>query len=214
MNKFSTIIFDLDGTLLDTSRDITNAINFLRNHYKMPLMTVHEVVRHVGRGVTRLLETAVVEGTSIDVNEARIMIIKYYSEHLLDETIVYPGINSLLESICNEYILAVASNKPAFLTEACLKGLGLSQFFKLIVGPETGGAGKPDPAMLRHISEKFGTDFGKILMVGDSPVDIEAAQNLGCASCAVTWGYNVNEVLHESRPDFIIHAPPDLLDYL
>jgi phosphoglycolate phosphatase len=132
----------------------------------------------------------------------------------VDQTTVYPGINSLLETLFPAYKLAIATNKPTDLSIEIVKYLGMKEIFELVIGPEVTGKGKPDPAMLVHIASEFGARPDEVIMVGDSPVDIETARKFGCTACAVAWGYNTYEMLHEARPDFIIHSPMDLLDYI
>lgn len=214
MTGIRTVVFDLDGTLLDTSRDITAAVNHVRKTFGLKPLTVHEVIRYVGLGITHLMEQSVIDGENVPLDEARLMIVGYYANHLLDETVVYPGIQPLLESLNGRFKLAVATNKPFILASKSIKGLGLEKFFNIICGPETVGKGKPDPEMLNHISAKLGSEPSEMLMVGDSPVDIETAQNFGCRSCAVAWGYNVTDILHTAKPDYMIHEPMDLLDCL
>lgn len=214
MSDIRTIIFDLDGTLVDTSRDITSAVNFARRKFGLADLTVHEVVRCVGLGVTSLVEQAVVADSDLDGDEVRNIIIDYYTNHLMDETVTYPGILALLEELDGDYNLAVATNKPVGLSVRMVRGLGMEKIFKAVVGPETVGRGKPDPMMLSHIANQFGSKPREVLMIGDSMVDIEASRSFGCRVCAVTWGYNTYEILHASKPDILIHEPLDLLSYL
>ncbi len=214
MTNIKSIIFDLDGTLVDTSRDISAAINHVRKNYGLMELAVHEVIGCVGSGVTKLIEMAVLPDSDVDPDILRTELLSYYGDHILEESVPYPGITSLLEELAGNYRLAVATNKPLALTLKIIKGLGLEKVFSTIAAPETTGKGKPDPGMLEHISEKLQIGPTETIMIGDSPVDINAARNFGCTACAVSWGYNLPEILHETKPDFMIHSPIDLLDYL
>ena len=214
MNKIKTIVFDLDGTLVDSSRDIAAAVNKTREHFGLEPLTVNEVIGCVGSGVTKMIEKSIFKDSTGELENAREILLLHYTENLLKETVVYPGVYSLLEELDGDYDMAVATNKPLILSEAVIKGLGMERVFKVVAGPETTGKAKPEPDILEHIAVKVGTDREEVLMIGDSPVDIATAKNFGCKSCAVTWGYNIPEVLHEQEPDYVIHEPLDLLSYL
>jgi 2-phosphoglycolate phosphatase len=214
MSKIRTVVFDLDGTLIDSSRDITAAVNATRKFFGLEPLTVHEVIGCIGSGVTTLIEKSIFSGGVTDMAKAREVLIKHYTEHLLEETVVYPGIAALIEELRGKYNLAIATNKPLNLTIETIKGIGLKEAFGAIGAPETTGQPKPETGMLEHISSEFATNPEETMMVGDSPVDIEVAKNFGCKACAVTWGYNVPEVLHGLKPDHVIHEPLDLLSYL
>jgi len=214
MANIKSIIFDLDGTLVDSSRDISSAVNHVRKNYGLKELTVHEVIGCVGSGVTRLIELAVLPDSDVDPTTLRTELLDFYSDHLLEETTTYPGITSLLEELAGGYRLAVATNKPLGLSQRIIKGLGMERVFSVIAAPETTGKGKPEPGMLQHISEKHQAAPTEIIMIGDSPIDIQVSRNFGCTACAVSWGYNLPEILHETKPDFMIHSPMALLDYL
>lgn len=208
------VIFDLDGTLANTGRDVTAAVNHARESLGLKKMTVSEVISCVGRGVWELVEKTILKDVKAPLDEARKLIIDYYSEHLLDETVAYPGIYALLQALGDDYKLAVATNKPVEHSKIIIKGLGMEKVFLVVAGPETTGAGKPDPAMLKYISKKIGSHPEEIMMVGDSPVDISAAKSFGCKSCAVAWGFNTFEMLTSCKPDYFIHSPMDLKEIL
>lgn len=214
MTNIKSIIFDLDGTLVDSSRDISAAVNHVRKDNGLKELTVHEVIGCVGSGVGKLIEKAVLFDSDLDPTTVRKNLIDYYGDHLLEETSTYPGIVALLENLFGNYRLAVATNKPLNLTEQIIKGIGMEKIFSVVAAPETTGKAKPDPGMLQHISKIHQTAPDETIMVGDSPVDIEVSRNFGCTACAVTWGYNLPEILHETKPDFMIHSPIDLMDYL
>lgn len=209
-----TIIFDLDGTIADTRKDIASAVNYVRKHFGLKQLTIDEVVRHVGSGVTRLIEKTIYGDINASPDEIRKMIIKYYGDHLVEETVLYKGILDLLNKLFENYILAIATNKPLELADNSIRELGIKNYFKVITGPETTGEAKPDPEMISYIANRTGAKPKEILVVGDSPVDIEVARNFGCKACSVSWGYNDIQLLKESKPDFIINSPAELLNYI
>jgi phosphoglycolate phosphatase len=214
IDGITTIVFDLDGTLLDTSSDIQAAVNFVRGHYALPPLSKDEVMRYVGLGVEHLMEHTVSAGASVPLDEARRLVVDRYSRHLLDNTRPYDGIEDLLKSLYNRYYLAVATNKPTELAVRSIDGVGFGKYFQVVVGPEEVGAGKPAPDMLYYIASKADASPREVLLVGDSPVDIKTARNFGCYIAAVTWGFSDKKDLKGASPDLILESPLKLLDHL
>jgi phosphoglycolate phosphatase len=223
------IIFDLDGTLIDSSIDITNAINYAIEPYGVKPVTVQETISLVGEGISRLMEkmvksheSAPLESPFLTGSEVKSGINKYililierflehYSTHLVDNTTVYPGVKETLEQL-NGYKKAVISNKREALSVKILDGLSLLKFFDLVVGSDTTPERKPSPIPILHGITKLNIKPEDAVIVGDSNFDIEAGKAAGIKTIAVTYGYRPIELLKDA--DFTINRMDELLDIL
>ncbi|MBF0558252.1 MAG: HAD-IA family hydrolase [Nitrospirae bacterium] len=209
------IIFDLDGTLIDSSIDITHAVNYAVEPYGVVPLTTPEVISLVGEGISKLMEKIVVkEGVSADLDLLIERFIYYYSSHLIDNTTVYPGVMEVLEQL-GTYRKAVVSNKRESLSVRILEQLGLSQHLDMIVGSETVKERKPSPMPVFHVLSVLGTSPEEAVIVGDSNYDIDAGRSAGIKTVAVTYGYRPLHLLQGA--DFIIDSMtelPGVLDIL
>jgi phosphoglycolate phosphatase len=214
------VLFDLDGTLVETRDDIATAVNLVLRERKLPPMSVEAVSEHVGRGarvlVTRCLVAAGVAGpTEEQIQDAYGTFARAYADHLLDTSYVYAGVPALLERLARPgCALAIVSNKPEGLSRQLIDGLGLLGSFRLIVGGDTFDVRKPDPRPLLYTLEKLGAGAGEAAMVGDSVVDVEAARAAGMAAAAVTWGFGARGALAAAQPDFLAETPEELGEWL
>lgn len=208
------VIFDLDGTLLNTIADLAAAANHALTALGFPRRGEDECTRFVGNGVTKLLERALPDGakTPENVERMREEFFKYYDEHLWDKTTVYPGITELLEALQTQgALLAVASNKYQSATERLVKHFFPQIHFLDVLGQRDGVPVKPDPDIVHEILLSAGAKKEDVLYVGDSDVDVQTAQNAGVRVCAVTWGFRSRELLEGYRPDFVTGNPADIL---
>ena len=206
------VIFDLDGTLIDSGIDIANAINYAVEPYRVPLLTVEEVIKLVGEGISSLLGKLIVkEGIEADRDFLTERFVYYYSAHLTDNTTVYPGVREMLAQL-GAYRKAVISNKRESLSVKILEQLGLSEYMDLIVGSDTLKERKPSPLPVLHVLSTLGISPDAAIIVGDSNYDIEAGKSAGIKSVAVTYGYRPLELLQGA--DFIINSMPELTDVL
>lgn len=213
--KTELVIFDLDGTLLDTIGDLAASCNhtLLRNGF-----VEHPIARYrqmVGGGITKLIERALPEechGDGTLVAALRNDFIEYYSAHIADLTKPYDGIPELLEELHSRSIgLAVASNKFIEGTQY-LVGKFFHQIDTLAVeGQRDGVAVKPDTAMVENIIAHFGVDRRRILYVGDSGVDMQTALNAGLSSVGVTWGFRSREELISAGAERLVDHPSEIL---
>ncbi|KAF0145527.1 MAG: phosphoglycolate phosphatase [Nitrospirae bacterium] len=194
------IIFDLDGTLVDSSTDITNALNYAIKPYGLKPLTIKDTVKMVGEGLTKLVEKIVGNNTGIK-NEVLDRFIAYYTEHLTDFTKPYPGIIETLEKL-KGFKKAVISNKREALSKKLLKDLGLLRFFDIVLGSDSVHEKKPSPVPVRKVLELLKIAPGKALIVGDSNFDIQAGKSAGIITVAVTYGFRNRESLKDA--DFII----------
>lgn len=208
------IIFDLDGTLLDTLEDLKDSLNVALAGKRLPGRTLEEVRRFVGNGIHKLIERAVPEGTSGEVVEQVFQDFRsYYLKHCEDKTCAYPGIRELLEELEGRGIsVAIVSNKA----DAAVKELAKNYFPKVgvAIGEREGIARKPAPDSVFEAMRLLGASAEETLYVGDSDVDIATAKNAGLPCVSVTWGFREEEFLRSLHPAYVIHQPGELLELL
>ncbi len=217
----SLILFDLDGTLVDTCEDITNAINYAIEPYKIKPLTPKETISLVGEGITRLMEKILekkgfINGdisleTSIHPPMIRDILVSrfldYYSKHLTDHSTLYPGVREVLEEL-KDYKKAVISNKREVLSVKLLKDLGILHHFNLVVGSDTTPERKPSPQPILFALSKLGVDSNRTVIVGDSNLDIIAGKRANIKTIGVTYGYRPAELLKDA--DFLIATIEEL----
>lgn len=217
MPRYDAVIFDLDGTLLDTLEDLMNATNYALGQMGFPLRNRQEVERFVGNGVAKLMERAVPAGTSPAEIEAALGIFKpYYELHSKDRTAPYPGIPEVLKTLrAKGCKLAVVSNK----FDAAVKSLAEDYFPSLLdaAAGESEAAGipkKPDPTMVLRIMETLGSRPDRAVYVGDSDVDLQTAKNAGLPCISVTWGFRDREFLREHGAAIFVDDPREIVDLI
>ena len=199
--KPTAILFDLDGTLVDSIADLTVAANYARAQLQMPPLDEATIRGYVGDGAWRLLERAV--GAQADLTRAFADFRSYYRDHCVEQSSVYPHVEETLEAL-GELPMAVVSNKPQAFTEQVVAGLGLAQYFRVVVGARKGIPVKPDPALLRLACAELDVDPSECWMVGDSPNDFHAARSVGAASVLVEYGLTDVPLLEALEPDALI----------
>jgi len=206
------ILFDLDGTLLDTLDELYEAVNVSLAEFGYPRRSREEVRRFVGNGVGVLIRKAVPEGTSEADYETCLAFMKeYYAAHSGGAT-PYPGIMELLYRLKERNIpMAVVTNKPDLparkLVESRFPGL-----FDVVIGEVPGRPRKPEPEMPLLVLERLGIGKEDAVYIGDSEVDIQTARNAGLKVVSVTWGFRDEEQLRALGPDWLIRRPEELLD--
>lgn len=212
---YSTVIFDLDGTLLDTLDDLADSVNRTLNAYGLPLRTREEVRSFVGNGVKKLLERAVGDSTYPDMQGIFEFFKKDYGAHCKDKTLPYEGVMPLLRELKKRGVqTAVVSNKSDFavklLAEEYFSGL-----LSAAVGEneEAGIRKKPAPDSLLAVMEALGAERGRVVYVGDSEVDIQTAKNAGVACISVTWGFKDKEFLLQNGGETLVDAPSEILRF-
>jgi len=187
----AALVFDLDGTLIDSRHDITTAVNRTRERYGLPPLPLEEVVGMVGEGARLLIERAFPESElpADRRDEALVHYLTAYRDVCLDETRPYPGVPEMLAALAERYPLALLSNKGEELSRLILAGLGLDSFFREVLGGDSLPTRKPDPAGLHRLAERLGTPVDRLLLVGDTRIDAETAQAAGCPFALVEWGF-------------------------
>ncbi|MEE8423741.1 MAG: HAD-IA family hydrolase [Thermodesulfobacteriota bacterium] len=209
MKNVEFMIFDLDGTLIDSKVDIANALNLIMEEFGYGPFSLKEVVSFIGGGVRNLIRKAM--GTQRRELEDRAYdaFLEYYSNHLLDNTILYPSVKDLLKSL-NGKKKAVITNKPEDLSIRVLDGLNIRSHFSLVLGGDSLKLKKPFPEPLLKAMMEVNAESEKTIMIGDSPIDIEAGKRAGVATCGVTYGYSSREELEEAGADIVIDNLIDL----
>jgi len=217
--QFEAILFDLDGTLVDSSRDIVTSVNLTLNHFGFNPIDYHKCIGFIGDGIRMLVKRAFAEVLFNDpesdldaelLNNADIQYRNFYSEHLLDTSIPYPDVKNTL-SLLTDFPMAVISNKAFIYTKHILEHFDLDRFFNPILGGDSLDRTKPDPAPLFHVANQYHISPNNCLMIGDSEKDIAAAQAAGMPVCAVTYGMRPKVILEDMNPDFLVASFPDLL---
>ncbi len=208
------ILFDLDGTLIDSSVDITNAINYAIKPYNINPLTPRETINLIGEGITRLMEK-IIQNNMPHLTIDKVILInsflEFYSEHLLDNTTIYPSVKKTLEEL-QLYKKAVISNKRETLSIKLLEGLGLLQYFDLVVGSDTTPERKPSPLPIFYVLSRLEVSNRETVIVGDSIFDIEAGKKAGIKTIGVTYGYRPAESLRGA--DFLIESMDELQNVL
>lgn len=202
------VIFDLDGTLVDSRVDLAHAVNRMLEDLGRPSLPVEQIVTFVGNGLVRLLERAVGDPALVDA--ARPLFERHYSDALLVHTQAYPGLDRLVRYLAADRTLAVASNKPGPWVRAIVAGLGWSRAIPHVVGGGDAGSLKPAPDMAERLLEKSGCSGASAVMVGDMEVDVEFARAAGFPFIGVSWGFAGRERLRAAGIQQIVDSAGEL----
>src|SRR4051794_22816619 len=211
--RFDLLLFDLDGTLVDSLPDIASALNHAlaaEGLRELPLDVVRDLV---GEGVLRLVEKALVlQKAERDAAALARQVVAFYSQKPCVNTRVFPGVEAAVARLRDQELrLAVLTNKVGSVARDLLAELHMKDRFDAIVGEGDGHARKPSPDAALALIGQFGTSPTRTLMVGDGLPDLAMARAAGCAVAAVTWGYSDRGALEAQRPDFIVEAAAELL---
>lgn len=211
MNDRLAIIFDLDGTLVDSLRDITDALNEALTELKKPTVAQQEVRSWIGEGMQLLCRRALPAGDDSLVEELVRGTRSRYLAHPARHTRPYPNILRMLELLQMKGVpMAVLSNKPHDLTVRVVAQLGLGSYFAETAGCQLDEERKPLPIGALRLASVLGVDPANVLLIGDSATDIETARNAGMRSLAVTWGFRDRDELIAARPDHLIDDPLEI----
>lgn len=209
----AALVFDLDGTLIDSRRDIATALNRLRSELGLPPLSLEQVVGMVGEGARVLLRRGLADWADWDREPTKEILdryLSYYREVCLDTTRPYPGIEEMLAELSPSYRMAVLSNKGERLSVEILEGLDLAWRFQSILGGDSLPTRKPNPAGLRALADRFDVPVEKLMLVGDSRIDGETARNAGCAFALVEWGF-LRTSTEGVEADLIVSSPEELV---
>jgi phosphoglycolate phosphatase len=214
MHALKCIIFDLDGTLLNTVADLAGSVNFALRANGFEPHPIESYKYFVGNGINKLFERALPEGhkTPSDVTLIRASFLPYYDAHNVDFTVPYDGIPELLHVLQSAGLsIAVASNKYHRATEKLIYRYFPDIRFAAVFGQREGVAVKPDPAIVFDILRTASATPEQSLYVGDSGVDMQTAANSSVASVGVTWGFRPREELASAGADYIVDSPAEIL---
>jgi phosphoglycolate phosphatase len=214
MTSAFTIVFDLDGTLVDTAPDLIDALNYVLDREGLPPVPMQAARNMIGAGARKLIERGLeVEGRAATVGDIDRMtgdFIDYYADHIVDGSRPFEGLEGALDHLgARGCRLAVCTNKLEWLSKRLLDRLGLSPRFAAICGADTFGVAKPDPAILRQTVARAGGAMASTIMVGDAGTDIGVARRAGVPVIGVSFGYT-DVPIAELNPDRLIHHMRDL----
>jgi phosphoglycolate phosphatase len=212
-SEVRALIFDLDGTLIDSKLDLALAVNAALIELGRSPLPHDQIFSFVGQGAASLIARALGDGASEeDCLRCLEFFIKYYSVHKLDHTDLYPGVRETLEALSG-MPMAVLTNKPVGASRGILDGLGMGRHFRFIFGGNSFERKKPDPMGVETILGEFGMAPAQVLVVGDSEVDVQTARNAGTWVCGVTYGIGSHR-LAEYPPDLLVDNLTELLPHL
>jgi phosphoglycolate phosphatase len=208
MTSARTVVFDLDGTLVDTAPDLISALNYVLDREGLPPVPLHAARNMIGAGARRLIERGLeVDGRAValeDLDRLTNDFIDHYAAHIADASRPFEGLEGALDELAARgYRFAVCTNKLEWLSKLLLDRLGLSARFSAICGADTFGIAKPDPAILRQTVARAGGEMSSTVMVGDAGPDIGVARRAGVPVIGVEFGYTEVPIA-ELKPDLLI----------
>ncbi|PWU09548.1 MAG: phosphoglycolate phosphatase [Terriglobia bacterium] len=208
------LIFDLDGTLIDSKQDLALSVNATRAHMRMAPLDIGQISSYVGSGAPILIRRALgAEATEAQIEESLEFFLEYYREHKLDHTRLYPGVQESLDRLrAAGKRLAVLTNKPVAPSRGIVEGLGLSEHFFRVYGGNSFDFKKPHPIGVTTLMAEAGVERAATMMVGDSGVDVQTARNASVQSCGVTYGF-APETLLDPAPDLLVDDLRKLADW-
>lgn len=209
------LIFDLDGTLIDSRLDLANAVNATRRHMGMEPLSNERVYGYVGNGAPVLIRRAMgAQATDAEVQEALEFFLEYYGQHVLDNTLLYPGVREAIERLGGAgKRMAVLTNKPVRMSRTIIEGLGVAGHFFQIYGGNSFEFKKPNPVGVEALISEACIARDATLMIGDSSVDVQTARNAHIQCCGVTYGFQP-ETLRDAAPDLLVDRMEDMADWV
>ena len=203
------LIFDLDGTLIDSGVDLAHSVNATVQQTGRAPLTHEAIFSYIGGGARRLVELALGPGASAEECQSALeFFLAYYRQHMLDHTVPYPGVVEGLAAL-EGMPMAVLTNKPVRFSQQLLDGLGFAKYFRYVYGGNSFHTKKPDPQGLEVLLHDFGAAPRQAMLVGDSHVDVQTARNAGTWSCSVTYGLG-QDLLSEYPSDLVIDSLVEL----
>ena len=203
MSSADLLIFDLDGTLLDSKQDLADSVNATRAFMGLPPLPLNIVSSYVGNGAPMLVRRALPDADDWQLEEALRYFLDYYREHMLDATTLYTGVREALDRFHDARVpMAILTNKPVRFSIQLMEGLELDLHFFRIYGGNSFPEKKPHPMGIDALVAEARAERERTIMVGDSAVDVLTARNANVRSCGVSWGF---------QPETFSEAPPDMM---
>ncbi len=203
LKQVRLLVFDLDGTLVDSKRDLALSVNAMRAAMGLDPLPLETIASYVGHGVTLLVRRSLgTDATNESVEKGTAFFLAYYRAHMLDHTNFYPGVAEALEKL-RGHKMAVLTNKPVVFSREMLTRLGFASYFAFIYGGNSFPQKKPDPIGLHTLMKDLQISARETLMVGDSDTDVLTGRNAGVWTCGVTYGFGAHTLQHVS-PDLVI----------
>ena len=203
------LIFDLDGTLVDSKKDLAASVNHVRSSFGLATISEQEISGFIGDGAQMLIQRALGPAvTGSDVQAGLQLFLSYYRDHMLDQSVLYPGVSSILRRL-SDCRLAVLTNKPIRFSRMMLEGLGILRHFAAVYGGNSFERKKPDPVGIFQILTDTNGKIEQTWMIGDSAVDVMTGRHAGVRTCGVSWGY-ATDTFEQTPPDFLIHRFDEL----
>jgi phosphoglycolate phosphatase len=216
--RVKLVLFDLDGTLVDSVGDLAWCANEMLRALEMPIQDPQAARNWVGNGLERFVKRVLTNDMDAEPEEGLFragleIFSKLYGEHASDHSEVYPGVIETLQRLSRlELHLACVTNKPEPFTSKLIAAMGLGSFFELVVAGDTTARKKPDPMPLHYAADHFGLDYDACLMVGDSSNDVLAARAAGFGVICVPYGYNHGNDISNSNPDLVVENLAELTE--
>lgn len=213
MSRFKLLIFDLDGTLIDSKEDIAESVNLTLKYLEQPMLPIETICSHVGLGVGYLLDQCLPENHNLDLQHAKKIFLSIYEANVCQKTKLYPGVLEGLKSLSN-FHNCILTNKPEKHSLICLKQLNIIQYFTQIIGGDSLPVKKPDPNPVFELLKYFHISPEESLMIGDSPIDAQTAINAKIPYVLVDYGFSTYQSLEVFQPALITSDFLHVIDYI
>lgn len=207
------IVFDLDGTLVDSKYDLTDAANFARARYGFAPLSVEKVASFLGSGIPALVKSILPELDDNELENAVKIFKSFYAEHLLDKTKPYADVPAMLSSL-NGYKKVVLSNKTEDFSKKIIESLDLKKYFDDVFGGDSFTDKKPSPVPVYEMIKKYSLNKENIVMVGDGFNDVKVGKNAGIKTIGLLYGYSSQEQMKDLAPDFTAETPLEIVEIL
>ncbi len=196
-------IFDLDGTLIDSKKDIIGSLNYVLKELGLPEKPPEVVRGYIGLGRDRFISDGLGHTAAPEmVKKANDIFNKYYPEHMLDTTCLFPGVLEILEYL-KDKILVIITNKNRDITVQTLSHFNIEKYFYKVTGGDDVNCRKPDPCQINNLLKEVDAPKGEAIMIGDSDIDIKSGKAAGIITCGLTYGIGRKEDIEKAKPDYI-----------
>ncbi|MCA6072255.1 MAG: HAD-IA family hydrolase [Endomicrobium sp.] len=209
--SFDFLIFDLDGTLVNSQEDLTFSVNCVRKDYGFEELSVEQVRSYLGSGMNALMSKAVPDISSVSLQEIVEKFKFYYGQHLTDKTVLFEGVEEMLRALKSKK-KAILSNKTEKFSCEILKRLNIFDYFIKVWGGDSIDVKKPDPRTVLDLIKLTESDISKTVMIGDSANDFLVAKSAGIPSIAALYGFSDKHQIKQHNPDFVVETARDIVD--